>query len=57
MRSRFEALVKEGLVVSGEYRDVTSVSVRENGNTSEMRVRPLFLPRREVTVLRPARQQ
>jgi hypothetical protein len=55
--NRIDALRLEGLVVEGRHTDVTSISWTEGGTTKRMDVRPLFAPRADVTVWRPAKGQ
>jgi len=54
--NRIDALRMEGLVVEGRHTDVTSVSWTEKGIARQMKVRPLFIPKADITVWRPARE-
>jgi hypothetical protein len=55
--NRIEELRMEGLVVNGDHFDVKQISVSKDGERTTVDVRPIFLPRVGITVLRPARGQ
>ena len=54
--NRIEELRMEGLVVEGEHTDIPNISWTEAGRRMSMDVRPLFIPKADITVLRPVRE-
>jgi hypothetical protein len=52
-QNRIEALRMEGLVVEGQYPDMRTIDVSQNGQSRTMEVRPLVLKHADLTVFRP----